>query len=196
MYTERRAGFMPELLSEPQVLVATDLMLATKTDCDSQVSFVPASDGLCSGVLAWLRIRLGDTWLSTGPLDPQVHWTPQFMPVDPPIAVRAGVPLSFNLHRPAHAEWTWRLETGGEKRRHSTFLSQPLAFSDMRKLAPDFVGKRNDRALAVQDALSRMDGTTRSGTIASHLLQTYPRQFSDDAAALAFVRELVRKYAQ
>lgn len=196
MYTERRPAFAPELLSAPQILVATDLTLAINTDCDSQVAFVPESDGRCSGVMAWIRIRLGDDWLGTGPLDPQVHWTPQFMPVDPPIAVRAGVPLSFNLHRPAHAEWTWRLETGGEKRRHSTFLSQPLAFSDMRKLAPDFVGKRNDRALAVQDVLGRMDGTMRSAAIATHLMQTYPRQFSDAAAALAFVREMARKYAQ
>lgn len=196
MYTERRAGFLPELLTEPQVLVATGLMLATKTDCDSLVSFVPASDGVCSGVLAWIRIRLGDDWLGTGPLDPEVHWTSQFMPVDPPIRVRVGEPLSFNLHRPAHGEWTWRLETGGEKRRHSTFLSQPLALNDMRKLAPDFTGIRNDRAAAVQDALSRMDGTMRSDGIATHLLQTYPRQFSDAAAALAFVRDLVRKYAQ
>ena len=196
MYSERRPGFAPELLSEPQILVATDLMLATKTDCDSQVAFIPGSDGLCAGVLAWIRIRLGDAWLGTGPLDPDVHWTPQFLPVDPPINARAGETLSFNLHRPAHGEWTWRLATGGETRRHSTFLSQPRSLSDMRKLAPDFVGKRNDRALAVQDVLGRMDGTMRSAAIATHLMQTYPRQFSDAAAALAFVREMARKYAQ
>ncbi len=196
MYTERRPGFLPELLAEPQLLVAADLMLATKTDCDSQVSFVPKNDGVCSGVLAWIRIRLGDAWLGTGPLDPHVHWTPQFMPVDPPIAVWAGELLSFNLHRPAHGEWTWRLETGGEKRRHSTFLSQPHALNDMRKLAPDFAGRLNERALAVRDTLSRMDSLTRSDAIAAHLLQTYPRQFSDAASTLSFVRDLMRKYAQ
>jgi len=195
MFHERRRGFVPELLSEPQVLVAADFMLATKTDCDSQVSFVPKSDSVCSGVLAWIRIRLGDAWLGTGPLDLDVHWTPQFMPFDPPINMRVGEPVNFSLHRPAHGEWTWRLETGGEKRRHSTFLSQPLALNDMRKLAPDFIGKRNDRALAVQDVLSRMDGTTRSDTIATHLLLTYPRQFADGSAALAFVRDMARKHA-
>ena len=195
-FHERRVGFLPELLGEPCVLTVSDLAHATKADLDANAHFTILSDATCAGMVAWIRIRLGDTWLGTGPLDPSVHWTPQLMLVDPQIPVRAGEQLQFHLKRPAHGEWTWTLQGDAGQRRHSTFLSEALPLKELRKLAPDHAAILSERGRAMHDLLGQMNGTTRSDRIAAHLHATYPRQFADESAALAFVRETARRYSQ
>ena len=65
------------------MLTVSDLAHATKANLDANAHFTILNDATCAGMVAWIRIRLGDTWLGTGPLDPSVHWTPQLMLVDP-----------------------------------------------------------------------------------------------------------------
>jgi len=193
---ERRAGFLPELLAEPTTLVASDLTSATKTDVDAETRFSISKTENCAGVQAWIRIRLGETWLGSGPLDQDVHWTPQLMLFDPEMPVAAGEQLNFHLKRPAHGEWTWAMQGVAGRRRQSTFLSQVLPLQELRKLAPDYVATLSERGLAVRDLLTHMDGSIRSEQIATHLKATYPRQFVDEASALAFVRKFARQYSQ
>ena len=193
---ERRASFLPELLAEPTTLVASDLTSATKTDVDAETRFSISKTENCAGVQAWIRIRLGETWLGSGPLDQDVHWTPQLMLFDPEMPVAAGEQLNFHLKRPAHGEWTWAMQGVAGRRRQSTFLSQVLPLQELRKLAPDYVATLSERGLAVRDLLTHMDGSIRSEQIATHLKATYPRQFVDEASALAFVRKFARQYSQ
>lgn len=196
LFYERRAGFLPELLAEPVALVASDFTTASTTDIDAKARFAVAKNENCAGVQAWIRIHLGDTWLGTGPSDRNVHWTPQLMLVDPAIPVVTGERLSFHLKRPAYGEWTWAMEGGAGRRRQSTFLSQALPLKELRKLAPDYVATLSERGLAARDVLATMNGSMRSDQIAGHLRSSYPRQFVDDAAALSFVRNFARQYAQ
>lgn len=196
LFHERRVGFLPELLAAPRVLVVSDFAQATKADLDADTRFAIANDATCAGMVAWIRIRLADEWLGTGPLDPSVHWTPQLMLVDPQIPVRAGEQLRFHLKRPGHGDWTWTLQGDAGQRRQSTFLSEVLPLKELRKLAPDHAAILSERGRAMHDLLGKMNGGTRSDQIAAYLHATYPRQFADKSAALAFVRETARRYSQ
>lgn len=194
-YFERRDAFKPELLAPALALVSADLSTANSTDCDARLSFVASDDGECSGVMAWIRIRLGEAWLGTGPDDPPVHWTPQFLPIDPELSVKRGDEIAFHLHRPAYGDWTWTLQIGSEKRRQSTFMAQPRSLADLRKLAPDFKGRSNERAGAVKLGLALLDGSRTNDEIATAVREAFPRQFPDAALASSFVRNLAAKYA-
>ena len=195
IYSERRAGFQPELIGEPQVIASSDFNRATDTDCDATVDLEISADAMCSGVLAWIRIRLGDEWLGTGPADLSVHWTPQLMLVDPELVVRAGETLKCHLHRPAYGEWTWRLSGPAGRRQQSTFLAQALSNKELKKLAPNHAATLNERGRIARDLLGRMNGDAANSQLAAYLCATYSSQFAGEAAALAFVREFSRKYS-
>jgi len=192
---ERRPTFLPEFLSEPRALVSSDFMSATQTDCDAGAAFAITRDAECSGVFAWIRVRLGGKWLSAGPSDPSVHWTPQLLLVDPELPVVAGESVNFRLRRPAYGDWTWQLESAAGQRRQSTFLAQAYSITDLQKLSPNHSARLNDRGRAAQDVLSRMTGETTNEQLAAHLVEAYPRQFPDKASALAFVRGFSRRYS-
>lgn len=192
---ERRPTFLPDFLAEPRVLVSSDFVSATQTDCDASATFPVAVDADCSGVFAWIRIRLADKWLSTGPMDPNVHWTPQLLLVDPELPVTAGEPLNFHLHRPAYGDWTWQLQSAAGKRRQSTFMAQAHSIADLQKLSPNHAARLSDRGQTAKELLSRMTGEMTNEELAVYLLGAYPRQFLDRAAALAFVRGFSRKYS-
>ncbi len=192
---ERRPTFLPEFLSEPRALVSSDFMSATQTDCDAGATFAVTRSAECAGVIAWIRIRLGDRWLSAGPSDPGVHWTPQLLLVDPELPVVAGESVNFRLQRPAYGDWTWQLQSEAGKRRQSTFLAQAHSIADLQKLSPTHSARLNDRGRAAQDVLSRMTGETTNEQLAAYLTGAYPRQFPDKAAAFAFVRGFSRKYS-
>jgi SAM-dependent methyltransferase len=194
LHQDRRAAFTPEFLAEPQVLVTSDLTLATTAQLDAAADFVVSSDAKCSGVVAWIRIRLGDAWLGTGPRDPSVHWTPQYLLVDPELPVAASEKVHFRLHRPYRGEWTWQVSARAGQRRQSTFLSQALSLTDLRKLSPDHKAKLNDRGMAAQFLLERMRGAHKNADLAIELCDAYPAHFTDNASALEFVRECSRRF--
>lgn len=192
---ERRSAFLPELISEPRTLISSDFMSATQTTCDARTTFQISTDSICSGVLAWIRIRLGNQWLSTGPMDPSVHWTPQLLLVDPELPFVAGENVDFHLQRPAYGDWTWHLQAAAGKRRQSTFMSHAHSIQDLKKLAPTYASHLNDRGRAAHDLLSRMNGESTNEQLAAYLTGAYPRQFPDESEALAFVRGFGRKYS-
>lgn len=111
-------------LGEPARLVALDFMQETRADCDCEATLQITQDGLCHGVLTWIRFRLGSAWLSTDPAQAAMHWSNAVLPLDPPLAVRAGETLHLRLRRPHGGEWSWRLSGQDGSRQHSTFLAR------------------------------------------------------------------------
>jgi hypothetical protein len=71
-------------------------------------------------------MRLGAAWLSTSPRAPKLHWWPAYLPIDPPLMLERGQEVQFMLDRVAFGDWTWRVDTRGEVRHHSTLLSRPI----------------------------------------------------------------------
>ncbi|MBS0314500.1 MAG: class I SAM-dependent methyltransferase [Burkholderiales bacterium] len=195
MQFRRQSDFHPQFIAAPEAVVDLDLMTTNAADCDVSVQVGAALDADCTGMLAWIRMRLGEQWLGTGPLDRELHWTPGFLPVDPPIPVRRGDALSLSVKFPAHGEYTWQIAAPAGRRRHSTFLGQIRSLADLRKLAETFVPTLNERGAAASDVFAAVAGGRNNGEIADALFQRYPRQFANRQAALEFVRGIVARYA-
>lgn len=184
------------LLGAPQVLAEADLCHDTDTVLDHAASFTTERAGSCSGVLGWIRLRLGDAWVGTGPQDPPLHWTPQLMPLDPPWPVQAGDRLDFALRRPPWGDWTWTLGDGSRSQRHSTFLGQALRVSDLRAMALDHRPRRNEQGEVLAHALALLDGQHTRLQIAAALHAEHPQRFADLREAQSFVDAIVRSHGQ
>lgn len=137
----------------PAVAIADiDLTLAQKADCAGSASCAVETSGLCHGLLGSIRIRLADQWLTTQPDAPEVHWSPVYLPLDPPLPLQAGEVITIELTRPAFGDWTWTLSAAAGTRRHSTFLASADGPEQWRRSAPAAkpgLGVRGRRALAI-----------------------------------------------
>ena len=49
-----------------------------------------------------------------------MHWSPAFLPLDPPVVLGAGDTITVKIDRPPFGEWTWRAAWPGGSQRHST----------------------------------------------------------------------------
>lgn len=123
IWPERSAG-TGKRLGESMCLARVDLTQATVADCDAVCQASIAECGECHGLLCWIRMRLGDSWLSTDPDLPPLHWQNAVLPLDPPLPVQAGEQLELRLKRPAGGDWSWTVSGPGGVRRHSTFLAR------------------------------------------------------------------------
>lgn len=111
------------LLCSGEPLSDIDLCTVNDADASGSVRVHPCTGGLCHGLLGWVRMRLGDQWLDTGPTSPAVHWTPMYLPLERPISLEPERPVEITIGRPAYGDWTWQVSAGSESRRQSTFLS-------------------------------------------------------------------------
>jgi len=184
-----------QLLSEPGLIEAADFQTAVATRIDAAVEIPIARAGVCSGLASWIRIRLGDQWLSTGPQDLAVHWRPQLLPIDAELPVRLGDIAQIHVSRPRGGDWNWRVDVGAERRTGSTFLSQPLLASRLRALAPDYKPALSPLGRMRHVALGSFDGHRNSVEIASALFSQFPSQFVDRDEAVSFVQSMAAAYA-
>ena len=122
-------------LGQGSLISAIDMAHATSGDCDGEATCTVDKAGLCHGLLAWIRIKLLDEWMSTDPDAPPVHWSPVVLPIDPPLPLAAGEQVQFSLQRPMHGDWTWSISAQAGNRRHSTFLAKADGAKELRKLA-------------------------------------------------------------
>jgi len=118
------------------VVSDVDMTTASNADCKGEGSCRVAATGLCHGLLAWIRIRLGDAWMSTDPNAPEVHWWPVMLPLDPPLPLVEGEEVTLALQRPAYGDWTWSAAAAAGTRRHSSFLGAAGGVKELRRLAP------------------------------------------------------------
>ena len=184
-----------EPLGETTELFTTDLetMAYRKLNVTAELRVVEA--GMCDGIAAWLRMKLGDEWLSTGPFDPAVHWSASFVPVDPAVAVKEGDTIEFRLLRPPYGDWVWRLRCGDEMRQGSTMFGKPLstAIANSRDEASP---KATERARAVSAVISALDGTRTVAAITEQIRQQFPDLFATEQRVENFVRQMIRTHSR
>jgi SAM-dependent methyltransferase len=192
-YPER--GESTTLLAPPADLQRIDLRAAERADCRAQVCFEIERSGTCHGILGWFRIRLGGAWLSTSPGEPDTHWSRALLPLDPPLELEIGDRLTFGLTRPQSGDWTWTVETGGNRQRHSTFWGTPRRHDELLRAAPTYTPARSRGGEAAWCALERFDGRTPSRVIADSLAEAFPDRFRDAEEAAAFVRGLIGQFS-
>jgi hypothetical protein len=138
-------------LSDGIAISDVDMTSASSADCKGEVQTRVRTTGLCHGLLGWIRVKVGEAWLSTDPDSPEVHWWPVMLPLDPPLPLVEGEDLRLTLQRPAYGDWTWSATARAGARRHSTFLATAGGTQQLRKLAPaSSPGLSKDGAVALQ----------------------------------------------
>ncbi|MGQ0733979.1 MAG: SAM-dependent methyltransferase, partial [Acidobacteriota bacterium] len=182
-------------LAEPKVLHTVDLTKDQYTALDVDAAFEVIRSGQCHGWLGWFSMKLGDRWLSTSPFEPPLHWSPAFLPLDPPMPVRAGETLSLALNRAPFGDWIWSATAASTMQQHSTLLSAPVNLSTVRKVAVTFRPSLDPEGAAVQYVLSCCDGSTTVERIAKLLSDRFPQRYPAHEDALGFVQRLVKRYA-
>lgn len=181
-------------LAAPQALLALDMRTATSTDCNARASFKIEHTDLCHGLVGWFRIRLAGEWLSTSPVEPPVHWSPAYLPLDPPVQVHAGEGMELELIRPSRGDWTWAVETPSGSQRRSTFLSTPRTAETLEKVDVHYSASLTQLGKMTLFTLERMNGQVSIRDLAADLQRTFPGLPFGWPSHLELVQHLVRKY--
>jgi hypothetical protein len=184
-----------EYLAEPRVLQTFDFSRDNDTSVHIDADYEITQSGVCHGWVGWFSMKLGDRWVSTSPRDEPLHWSPAFLPLDPPAAFEQGESVSFALDRAPFGDWTWRIRSATTNQRHSTLLSAPMDVAMLRKAAVDYTPSLNVDGRALAQVLAQADGSSSARTIAQSLCDRYPERFHSPAEALAFVQRVIKRYA-
>lgn len=182
-------------LAEPAKLLALDFHQAHSTYCQSEVQYAIAESGTCHGFAGWFKMQLGETWLSTAPHEPPLHWSAAFLPLDPPIELTAGEEIVFKLQRPPCGDWTWEVRTSRTQQVRSTFFSMPRTLKSIKQIAWDYEPQINDKGRAALYVLSHSNGTLSIEKLSHHLVQDYPHLFAEPHKAISFVQSLVSSFS-
>lgn len=194
IYYDRVRLERAQYLSKPADLLSLDLATAADTDCGTEASYSIDEPGVCHGWAGWFRMRLGTEWLSTAPHEPPLHWSPAFLPVDPPIEVTKGDQLRFRLVRPPLGPWSWFVESGESEQRHSTLFARPLPVDALSKISPHYRPSINKQGEAARFLLSQVDGHRSVQDLANVLCEQFPSLFTGLDSYLSFVRNIIKQY--
>lgn len=180
-----------QYLATPAPLMAMDFHHSNSTDCQVKIKQQITTSGICHGWVGWFKMQLGDMWLSTAPHEPPLHWSAAFLPLDPPLELKAGSEVTFKLQRPVHGDWSWYVETDSSQQQHSTFFSIPMSLRSVKQAALNYQPQLNDKGKAAQYILSRSKGSLSVQQLTTQLLKKYPQLFTSSQEALSFVQGLV-----
>ena len=181
-------------LAEPSTLLELDFMTAKEAECRSKIEIEITENGTMHGCLGWFDARVGDKWLSTSPVEEQMHWRQVFLPSNNPMNVYKGDIISFELIRPESGDWNWIFEYNGKRQKHSTFLSHPQKMKELLKLANGYKGNLSQKGQVTQEAFKLMNGENTTKTIIAELVKKYPDYFTNEKEAVSFVKDIVAYY--
>jgi predicted RNA methylase len=181
-------------LATPASLLTSDFNYANSTYCQTEAQYTIAESGVCHGFAGWFKMQLGETWLSTAPQEPPLHWSSAFLPLDPPIEMKAGEEITFKLQRPPNGDWTWEVRTDQTHQVRSTFFSVPRSIKNLKKIAWDYQPQINDKGKAALYVLSHSNGTLSVEELSQHLAQGYPHLFAEPHSAINFIQSLVIRF--
>ena len=183
-----------QYLSKPADLLCLDFAAAANADCTVETIYSIDRAGICHGWAGWFRMRLGDDWLSTAPHEPRVHWSPAFLPLDPPIEVEEGDQLRFRLVRPSFGPWSWFVKSEKSEQTHSTLFARPLPADALSKISADYRPSVNKDGEATHFVLSHIDGYRSVQDLASLLSEQFPSLFGKPDKSFSFVRKIIKQY--
>ncbi len=182
-------------LAEPAKLLTLDFHQANSTYCQTETKFTITESGVCHGFSGWFNMQLGETWLSTAPHEPPLHWSAAFLPIDPPIELTVGEEITFRLQRPPCGDWTWQVKTERAQQVRSTFFAIPRTLKSIKQVAWDNQPQINEKGKAALYVLSHSNGTLSVEELSHHLARDYPHLFAEPHKAINFVQGLVSRFS-
>ena len=184
-----------EYLAEPAVLQTFDFYTARDTNVHCSVAYEIERAGACHGWVGWFAMHLGDRWLSTSPRDARLHWSPAFLPLDPPLTFEQGDRVGFKLDRNPQGDWTWRIDSPRGHQRHSTLLSMPMSRDTIEKATLGYAPLLNAEGHALAYVLSQCNGQASVHAIAQALLGRYPGRYRSTDEAVRLVQRIIKHNA-
>ena len=165
-------------LAEPATIARLDFGSAVKAECSSDAIFVIQQSDDCHGFVGWFRMRVGDKWLSTSPLEPALHWSQVFLPLDPAIEMSAGEQLEIRLVRPQFGDWSWIVRHAGGEQKHSTFYSRAISLVELRCHSKEHQVGLNESGELARFVLGHMTGSNSIRTIFDLASKRFGDRFS------------------
>jgi predicted RNA methylase len=194
VYYYRNKISQSNYLAEPQSLMELDFYTATHTNCKVSATYSVKTPSLCHGWAGWFKMKLGDTWLSTAPHEPPLHWSAAFLPLDPPLPVTADESITLNLQRPMGGDWTWTTQTTEARQQRSTFFALPMTRKTISTTTSSYKPQLSGKGAALLHILSHSNGTRSIQDLANDLLEKYAAEFKQPQDALQFVQGISKKY--
>ncbi len=181
-------------LAPSATLQTVDLRRDGYEGIHAEAAFV-TQHGLCHGFAAWFDMELGDRWVSTGPHAPPTHWSPAFLPLDPPVPLPPAADVTLRIDRPPFGEWTWRATWPGGSQRRSTLCGAPVTAATIEKATLDYRPRLTREGETTAFVLSCCEGARTVHEIADELRRWDPASFDSDADAVRFVQSTIRRLA-
>lgn len=187
-------NLVSEFLSGAALLEEFDFLTRDNMDCSASVTLECDRAGTCHGLLGWFDMKLGSSWVSTGPGAEPMHWSLAFLPLDPPLELKKHDVLSLQLSRPEYAEWTWEVTHNGSKQRHSTFLSRLPDIGHLKSQATDHVPELNEKGLLAQYVLQAMAAGKNVGELLATARKQFGQRYRHERQFDIMVRKLIAQW--
>lgn len=194
------------LLAEPVVWAELDYASIVDPSVEGSLTWDPARAGTLHGFLVWFDCRMpGSAGFSNAPERPTLIYGQSFLPVETPVALRAGDAISLDLSARLVADeyvWRWRTRVcdgpgGGPTRadmRQSTLLASALSPEGLQRREASYVPRLTPKGAADAFLLSRMDGAATLEAIAREAAQRFPALFPRWEDALARAGDLAERH--
>lgn len=182
-------------LAVPTALSTIDFHRSDYAPLKADATVTITESGLCHGWVGWFSMKLADRWLSTSPRASRTHWSPAFLPLDPPVQIECGEQVQFHLARAPYGDWVWGMKAPGGAQRHSTLFSAPMKATTLQKAALDYQPGLTAEGQSVAHVLAQCGGTMTMTEIAQSLQARYPARYRTPAEALRFVQVVVKRHA-
>jgi len=193
-YQTSAEDIRPRILAAPVELLDLNFLTAQKAECRSRVEMKILEPDTCHGFLGWFDARLGKSWLSTSPESQKLHWSQLYLPLDPPMNFERGDCVNLELIRQEYSYWTWRVESGQQSQKRSTFLGGGLSLDGLKKQARNYFPRLNEKGEVARFLLQNLDG----GFSVEQLEGMVRQEFGDNSLPTrelqALLKSLVRSF--
>jgi SAM-dependent methyltransferase len=186
-------------LAEPVVLARTTLLEVGAAEMHGSVQWTARRSGTLHGFGGWFAAELvDDLWLSNAPPLETPSWRHAFLPLERPLAVHAGDPVSVAIRVLANGTvWHWRAavrdQASGDQ---STLWGVPHLRQRLRRVSSEHTPALTPEGRAERDLLSLVDGQTPVGALVEALRQRHPGFFRSPDDATAFVQDVIARCAR
>lgn len=143
-----------------------------------------------NGIAYWFDLELTPgEWISNAPGVSPGSWGQLLLPLDPPVSVQAGKPLTIGVKperlRDGAPGWlSWWASAGGAEVRGHEFASLPASFADLHEDSPDAVPLLNDKGMLEARVLQLVDGKRSVKELAAELTKTVEDLSDSEAVCL------------
>lgn len=147
-------------------------------------------EALVHGLAYWFDLDLGGgERLSNAPGAEPGSWGHLYLPIDPPVHVRAGGEIHAQVGADPRADgapgWlAWEVAAEGERVRGHEFAAAPASLSDLATASPDAVPSLASRGATELKVLGLTDGTRSIRQIAREIAAERPDLTQPDAERL------------